>query len=283
MLPVLPHQTLSEYRSTTFRTHPALRLKTIEQAVEFVNQRGFILFWPHKGVTFPSLWAAAAGDRPVPDEHDDPGHITWNWKDSMLDKGEWYYARVLRRKNTIIALTMLPYFYALSPNYGEPEVDYLDQYQQGKMTMEAKSLYETLLREGPLDTLALRKAARLSDSRFNRALEDLQIEFKVLPVGVAHVGAWRYAFIYDVVHRRYPNLIEEAGRISEHTARRTLLAAYFQSLGAAAAADAIKLFHWPAAIVQQTLTDMLASGLLHEVCLDDRPEPILAHHRLISA
>jgi len=283
MLPVLPHDALSVYRAATFRTHPALRLKTVEQAVEFVNQRGFILFWPNKGINFPSLWAAVAGDRPVPDEHDDPGHITWNWKDGMLDKGVWYYARVLRRKNAMIALTMLPHFYALSPNYGEPDVDYLDQYQQGKMTMEAKSLYEALLREGPLDTLALRKAARLSDSRFNKALDDLQVEFKVLPVGVANVGAWRYAFIYDLVHRRYPNLIEDAGRISEPTARRTLLAAYFESLGVATATDAARLFRWPAPIVQQTLTSLLTAGTLREVQVDDQPEPCLAHHRLVLA
>ena len=48
----------------------------------------------------PSLWTAVAGDRPVADAHDDPGHITWGWKDRSLDKKIWYYGKILRRKAT---------------------------------------------------------------------------------------------------------------------------------------------------------------------------------------
>ena len=101
------------------------------QAVDFVNQRGFVYFWPIKGVTLPSLWAAVAGERPVPNEHDDPGHVTWGWKDELLGARRWYYAKVLRKKATFIALDVVPNFYALSENYGEPEQDYLLQYQEG--------------------------------------------------------------------------------------------------------------------------------------------------------
>ncbi|MCK7520523.1 MAG: hypothetical protein MZV64_23930 [Ignavibacteriales bacterium] len=51
------------------------------QASTFVNRRGFVFFWPISGIDLPSLWTAVAGDRPVADKHDDPGHITWGWKD----------------------------------------------------------------------------------------------------------------------------------------------------------------------------------------------------------
>ena len=95
---------LNLYRQKTYRTLPDLRVKTIDQAVEFVNQRGFIFFWPIQDINLPSLWTAVNGDRPVPDEHDDPGHITWDWKDRMLGKRQWYYARTLRRRNTMISL-----------------------------------------------------------------------------------------------------------------------------------------------------------------------------------
>ena len=74
---------LSEYQAQTFRLRPELRLNTVEQAIAFVNQRGFIYFWPISGILFPSLWAAVAGNRPVADKHDDPGHITWRWKDNL--------------------------------------------------------------------------------------------------------------------------------------------------------------------------------------------------------
>ena len=87
----LTREFLHSYRSKTFHTAPGLRLASADEAVEYVNERGYILFWPAKDILMPSLWVAAAGDRPVPDEHDDPGHVTWGWKDGMLGKQRWYY------------------------------------------------------------------------------------------------------------------------------------------------------------------------------------------------
>lgn len=218
----------------------------MDEALDFVNERGFIFFWPIKDIVLPSLWTATNGDRPLPNDHDDPGHITWDWKDKMLGRRLWYYGRTLRRRNTMISLEALPYFYALSPNFGDYENDYLEQYASGALTQESKLLYEALLTEGPLDTQALRRAARLSsnDSRFNRALDDLQVQFKVLPVGVAPVGRWRYAFIYDISARHFPNLMDSARLISERGAREFLLRRYFLSVGAARLRDIQLLFHW---------------------------------------
>lgn len=257
---------LREYRSLTFHTAPGSELTSAAQALDFVNQRGFVTFWPIKGFTLPSLWAATAGDRPVADEHDDPGHVTWGWKDELLPKKVWYYARVLRRKNTMLSLEALPYFYALSPNYGDPENDYLDQYQQGLMTNEARSIYEALLRKGPLDTISLRKEAHISDSRFNRALEDLQIEFKALPVGVCEAGAWRYAFLYDIVPHHFPQLIGQAGAIAEPQARRWILERYFNAVGAIEKREIVKVFGWRLDALERTLKKMIADGFLDGGC-----------------
>src|SRR5690606_40428426 len=113
---------LEIYRRGTFRLALERRLKSEEDAVAFVRERGFIYFWPIKDVLFPSLWAGVAGNRPVADAHDDPGHVTWGWKDNLLGKRRWYYAKILRGKATIIDLEMAPVCHALSENYGEPEV-----------------------------------------------------------------------------------------------------------------------------------------------------------------
>jgi len=248
---------LKEYRTLTYYTHSGLQLHSVADAVAFVNQRGFIFFWPVKNVVLPSLWAAAAGDRAVPDEHDDPGHVTWDWKDSSLGKHCWYYARILRRRNTFISLDILPYFYALSPNYGEPEIDYLDQYEEGLMTAESRAIFEALLNQGPLDTLALRRAAHMTGSsnntRFSRALDDLQIEFRVLPVGISSAGSWHYAFIYDLTHRHMPELIDRARPISEAQARQKLIEVYLKSIGAAQPHQLSLLFGWKNELIQSTL------------------------------
>lgn len=245
---VITKENLESYRASTFRLRPELRLESKEDALRFVNERGFVYFWPIKGVVCPSLWAAVVGNRPVADKHDDPGHVTWGWKDEMLGKQQWYYAKVLRGKATMIALDIVPYFYALSENYGDPEHDYLQLYEDGLLSREAKVIYETLLHEGPLDTVRLRRVIQMtskaSNSPFERGLVQLQRDFKILPVGVAQAGAWHYSFIYEVVHRHYLDLPVQARPISRRAAREKLATLYLAAVGAATAADVRRLWQW---------------------------------------
>jgi hypothetical protein len=247
-MPLLTREVLYQYRSRTFHWQPRLRLHFERDAIRFVNERGFIFFWPVKDVLLPSLWEAVAGDRPVPNNHDDPAHITWRWKDRLLGKRKWYYARILKKRNTIISLRELPFFYALSPNFGDPENDYRIQYEQGLLPMEAKSVYEALLREGALDTLALKKAANLASpanaSRFIRALDILQCDFRIMPVGIAEAGTWNYAFIYDTFHRHFPEIIDTAEKIDLAEARGHLLKTYLFSVGASPIDQPKRLFKW---------------------------------------
>jgi hypothetical protein len=265
-MPRLSQKKLEAYQQITYRLKPANRLKKVEAAIDFVEERNFIFFWPITGVTLPSLWAAVAGDRPVADAHDDPGHVTWGWKDSLLDQRRWYYAKVLRKKATIIALDFAPYFYALSENYGSIEDDYLTLYEQGRMTQEARRVYEAILDQGPLDTVALRKTthmtSRESDYRFNRALTDLQTDFKILPTGIARAGGWNYAFIYDIVGRYYPELPDQAHSISESKARYQLARSYFRSVGAAQIGDLVKLFGWKNSLAEQVASQLTQAGIL---------------------
>ncbi|NJD59435.1 MAG: hypothetical protein C3F13_11335 [Anaerolineales bacterium] len=249
---------IKEYRASTFGFRPGIQLKTKAEAIQYVNQRGFIYFWPINGITLPSLWGAVSGDRPVPNEHDDPGHVTWDWKDSLLGQHVWYYAKILRKKATILSMAVTPYFYALTENYGSPEEDYLTQYEQGRMTQEAKAVYEALLDQSPLDTISLRKAAHLtsheSESRFNRALADLQADFKVMPVGVVDAGSWHYSFAYDIVAHHEPSLLEQSRYLGEIDARCKILTLYFLSVGCAQHRDLLKLFTWKPAEIDQAVS-----------------------------
>jgi hypothetical protein len=257
---------LRDYRAQAFHTAPGLRVKTIEQAIAFVNERGFTFFWPIKDTPLPSLWTAVAGERPVADAHDDPGHVTWGWKDSLLGKHKWYYAKVLRKKSTLISFETAAYFYALTENFGALEEDYLLQYEQGLLSQDAKAIYEVLLRDGPQHTVQLRRSAGLSSSnseyRFNRAMLELETDFKVLPVGVAQAGAWRYSFIVDITARHYPRLPQQARSIGQGQARAKLAELYLRSLGMARVQDVTKLFGWKAAVAQRALDQLAEDGVV---------------------
>lgn len=239
---------LREYRTRIYRTDPGLQLTSVDEAVAFVNERGFIYFWPIKGIDLPSLWTAVAGERPVADEHDDPAHITWRWKDSMLDKRRWYYGKLLRGRATVVSLEAIPYFYALSERVADLD-DYRPLYHDGRLTYEAYSVAEALLHHGPQHTIQLRRLANLSarsaKARFDKALTDLQRGLWILPIGVAEAGAWRYAFTYELFDRWFPDVAKQARGITLAEARAFLTNCYLESVGAAHPKDIGKLFRWP--------------------------------------
>jgi len=266
-MPPISQEKLVAYRTKTHRQFPGGRIKTREEAIQFVNERGFIFFWPIQEIVLPSLWVAVAGDRPVADAHDDPGHVTWGWKDSLLGKRVWYYAKLLRKRSTIVSLDVIPYFYALSENYGSPEEDYLTLYEQGRLTLESKAVYEAILQEGPLNAVELRRAARMtsqeSDTRFNRALTDLQADLKILPIGVAQAGRWNYAFMYEIVARHYPEMVDQARLISERQACRKLTELYLRSVGAARLNDVQKLFGWSTDAAKRALDELAQAGAIY--------------------
>lgn len=263
---VIKSDRLQKYRERTFHFHPGRRLRSKQDAIDFVNTRGAVFFWPIKGIDFPSLWGGVAGDRVVPNNHDDPAHVTWGWKDDLLGKKVWFYSKILRQKSTILSLELLPNFYALSPNYGNPEEDYMISYEEGVLSSEEKLVYEALLNNGAMDTLMLRKAANLSSrentSRFNRALLLLQRDFRILPVGIAESGAWHYAFIFDAVHRHFPDLIDQAHGISEAKSRQEILKSFFTSVGAGTKSDIKKLFQWADTAIDRTLKTLVVDEFI---------------------
>ncbi len=278
------HELISVKAIEAFRAKTYLRkrgLATVDQAIKFVKDRGFVFFWPIKGIEFPSLWTAVAGNRPLANEHDDPGHVTWGWKDQMLGKREWYYAKMLRKKATIISLEVAPYFYALTENYGDPEQDYLIQYEAGRLKQENKLVYEALLRNGPMDTVALRRKVGLTSKeskyRFERALLELQADMKILPTGVAEAGAWNYAFIYDIVPRHFPYLPDQARRIKESEARLELARLYFRSVGAASAKELGKVFGWRKAQLGAVIQEAEQAGWVRSgIMAEDSTEELIA-------
>ncbi len=288
----LTQEDLNLYRAKTFRTLPGQRLTASSEAVDYVNERGYVFFWPIKNVIMPSLWVAAAGDRPVADEHDDPGHVTWGWKDELLGKRRWYYARVLRKRNTMIALDVVPYFYALSPNYGDYKEDYLIDYEAGQLPLPAKLIYESILKEGPLNTIDLRKLAGLtsrgSDAEFNGALDLLQTTFRILPVGVSDAGAWRYAFIYEIPARHFPDLPERAHPISEPEARQKLIVLYLESVGAVPLKEIHRVFgyaplNWPSIVIERDLGKMEDRGeIQREVEIEGMKEKCVVNRALLQ-
>jgi hypothetical protein len=277
-------------REYNYHRTPERRLHNIEEARAFVEEVGFCHFWPIKGAELPNLFHAIAGRvRPVPMEHDDPDiSKCWGWKDNALDKKWWHYGKLLRRRATLISLEQLPYFYALSENLGDL-YDFVQEYEDGKMTAEAKAIYEAILENGPLDTVRLRREARMSaesaKSRFDRALVELQVGLKVLPIGVARTGAWNYAFTYELFQRWFPEVPEQARGIKRSEARRALVSRYLDNVVATDRKMIAKVFHvlgWTPREMGRTIAALLEEGAVREMEIEGMKGPQLISARALE-
>ena len=117
-----------------------------------------------------------------------------------------------------------------------------------------------------MDTIELRRethlTSRTSDSHFDRAMAELQSDFKILPVGVTQSGGWRYAFAYDILPRHYPDIPQKALYISESEARQKLSELYFCSVGAARLKDLVRLFRWSRIHVEQSVEELTKQGFI---------------------
>ena len=265
MTPLTRHAVIDR-REARYRRRMNLRVTTKEQAAEFVNDVGFCFLFPIQGVEMPSLWDAVAG-RVLKTTNKHSGYDierTWGWKDEALGQRLWFYGKLLRSRATLVSLSFLPNFYALSENYGDYEHDYLDEYRTGALSAEAKTIYEALLRNGALDAIRLRRESRLSAEaskpRFEKTLTELQVGLKVLPIGIAPVGAWRYAFIYELLPRWLPDLADRARRISRTEARRLILDQYIHNVIAAPAPSIARLFGWKLDDMKQAAEGLAALG-----------------------
>ena len=267
------------------RTKPQ-RLQTAQAIREFVDDVGLCLLFPAQGLELPNVYQAVAGfQKSMTAKHNDSAiSLTWSTKDKTLNQRWWYYGKLIKSKATLVALDLLPSFYALSENYGDPD-DYLTEYEAGTLSADAKNIYAALLNEGPMHTIDIkRKVGLYGDAikgKFDKAILDLQTGLKILPVGVAEAGAWRYAFVYDLLWRWLPGVPPQAQQISRGEARVNILARHLRNVVYATPKELTRTFGWSAKDVQtavqrlaeqgQVSADVALKGLKEAVVLVAKP------------
>jgi hypothetical protein len=268
MISPLTREALEAARAEHYRQCPDLRVRTEEEVLEFLNEMGLCLLFSARDVEMPSLWGALCGEvRPLPADHDDHElGLAWRWKDELPVAGKVLYGKFLRRKPVFISLEMAPYFYALSPNYGQPDEDYLQDYLDGRLTAEAKQVYEVLLAEGALPTSRLRREAGLGGKanagRFDRALAELQMDFRIVKVAISDANRWGYCYVYDLLHRHFADAVQASKAITGGQAREVILLRYLRAVVASTTGEVQKLFGWQPRDVDRLVDRLAQEGQL---------------------
>ena len=260
---------LQAARADRYRQRPHLRVGTEEEALEFLNDVGLCSLFSVKGIEIPSLWGALCGeDRPLARHHDSPElGLAWQWKDTLPIAGHVLYGKFLRKRPVFISLDLAPHFYALSPNYGDPAEDYLQDYRDGRLSVEAKLVYETLLELGALPTSRLRREAGLAGktnaTRFDRALAELQMDFRIIKVAISDANRWGYCYVYDLLPRRFPEIIEASRSITGRLAREVILLRYLRTVVAATPQQIGRVLSWSRSDIEHAASRLANESHLH--------------------
>ncbi len=266
-----------EARALPYRQRGDVKVKTRREAVEFINDVGVALLFPGDRLPLPDLWSAINGqERAIPKHHHDWAlGKTWKWKDDIPSHKEAWYGKIIKGKPAFISFVDLPAVYALSSNYGELD-DYLEAYADGLMSNEARTIYELLLKEGPLPTSTMRKGVGMTGGgdnarRFERAVAELQADLKIVKSGISDDNRWKYCYVYDLLLRWAPGIGEQARQYSSRTAMRHLVLRYLKSARAAPPSAFSRLFGWDAAVTERLIGEMLQDGTLRAVRVMDAP------------
>lgn len=246
------------YRRALVRHH---RVRTRGGALHFINSLGFCYAFTSGPGGIPGLFDVLA-TRSI----DRMWSWAWEWKDDLARSRRVHYGKVIRRKPSYISLALLPAFYALSGNVGEPD-DHLQTYREGRLSALSKAVYEHILTAGPISTWTLRRqfvARGQSGARFHRALDDLQERFLVAKV--AEEDEWRYGFIWDAFHRWMPDVVRAAAALTSEAAAAAVLHRYVGIMGAAAPAEIETTLGWNPRLLRAAA----ASAGLDSALLDGR-------------
>ena len=279
-----------------FRHQPARRVRNAADALAFVEAVGICstFFRFPEGVA--CLWEAVVGRAkprwPRRSHHDAGVGLTWQLKDDLPAARRVYYGKLLRGRPVLVALDLLPAFYALVRG-GQRARDYRAEYDAGRLSLTARRLMDALVREHPQYTRELRASTFLLEPgrtrEFERAMAELQQGLWVVKSEERYEPSFSYR--WELVESWLPEQVAEGRRLGRAVALDRLITRYTAGAAFTTPACLRRLFGVPAAELEASLARVVRA-LLHTPVVDwpgrwlvyrDRAVAAATRHARISA
>ena len=218
-------------RAARFRHRPARRVRGPRAALAFVDQVGFCSTFYRFPEGMACLWEAVVG-RPRPrwprrSHHDAGVGLTWTLKDELPARRRVYYGRLLRGRPLLVALDLLPAFYAVTRGRQRAR-DYQVEYEAGRLGHTARRIMDALVREHPQYTRDLRASCFLLEPsrtrEFERAMAELQQGLWVVKTEERYEPTFSYR--WDLLEAWLPDAVAEGRRLDRAGALARLVARY---------------------------------------------------------
>ena len=256
---------LERRRRRNFRQAPARRVRSARAALDFVGAVGLCSTFYRFSHGVPCLWEAVAGranPRWPRRSHHDPGiGLTWELKDTLPARRQVYYGKLLKGRPVLVALDLFPAFYALVRGR-QRAGDYVAEYEAGRLSIQAKRLMDSLMRETPQYTRSLRAEAFMLEPaktrEFERAMAELQQGLWIVKTEERYEPSFSYR--WDLLERWLPEAVGEGRRLSRPAAVERLLGRYLRTAVYGTPTRLARLFSLPASEVAAALGRLEAAG-----------------------
>jgi len=183
-----------------------------------------------------------------------------------------YYGKLLKGRPLLVALDVLPAFYALVRGRQRAR-DYRTEYEAGHMSQTAHRLMEALVREHPQYTRDLRaNTFMLGPHRtreFERAMAELQQGLWIVKTEERYEPTFSYR--WDLLEAWLPETVAAGRRLSRERALEHLVARYARAAVFTRERLLQRLFGCPAADVTRAVERLVERGALVERGVDGWP------------
>jgi len=221
------------------------RVVTTADAVHFIDAVGYCLLFPIKNLPLPSLYYAVARRTSI--TWDSYTEKIWHWKDNLGRRRRAFYTKYFKGRGTFISLKLLPHFLAMrdsAASAGDAEA----YYRAGRISADARAVWQALAEHGPLATLELRHACKMGSKpgnvRFKRAMAELQCLLLVFYSGAEQETAAWPSGRFELTAQAFPRQVRDARRITPEQARAVLARKYFEWHPTAPTQLLARLFGW---------------------------------------
>ena len=224
-------ETLERLRDRAFHRLPSLRVGSERAALAFVEEVGLCSTFYRFPEGVACLWEAVVGRArprwPRRSHHDAGIGLTWELKDSLPAQKRVYYGKLLRGRPVLVALDLVPAFYALARGRQRAR-DYRLEYAAGHMSHTARRLMDALAREHPQYTRGLRaNTFTLEPSKtreFERAMAELQQGMWVVKTEERYEPTFSYR--WDLLEAWLPEAVATGRGLRRDTAVERVIERY---------------------------------------------------------
>src|SRR6202008_3522137 len=200
---MLPEK-IEVYRDRMWRRDPENRVEDVYGAERFVEEVGFCEALTDSRRPGPSLYVAVCGRRdahmPRNVQKDPESRLAWTIKDEVVRRGRVYYGKLRGNRAIFVARRLVPYFHALAGSHRGVT--------QPGLSELAITILKVLHKEWEMASRDLRYASGISDRHtFNKALDELQRAFKVIPSEIVYEPIFTY--IWSLAEARFQDELNQ--------------------------------------------------------------------------